>query len=469
METREAPPRTEIIDDRNDRNERGVAPPAPPADAVEAARGRRRPPAVVLVVAGILVIAALLFGIRYFAYATTHETTDDAKVDADTVTVTSKIGERVAQVLVDTNAPVAKGQVLIRLDDTDERARLQSALAARTAQAAQARAAQQNVDFASAQQSAQNQENAGGIAAARAQIANASANYQAAQEQIAAAKAAVAQTQAQFRVAQSQVPSARAGLLRADADLQRISSLVATGDVARAQLDAQRALQAQAQAQYQSALDGAAAAQTAVTQAQARYTAAIATANAAQAGIGAQQGQLTTAQGRLSESATPYRVSAQAAQADAARAQVGSLDAQVQTARDQLGYTVIRSPIDGYVGAKNVEIGATVAPGQSLLNIVPRSGLYITANYKETQLGKVHPGAEVDIKVDAYKGAVFRGKVDAIGPASQNTFSLVPAQNATGNFVKVTQRLPVRINVTEAPADKPLRVGMSVETSVRTK
>jgi membrane fusion protein (multidrug efflux system) len=103
------------------------------------------------------------------------------------------------------------------------------------------------------------------------------------------------------------------------------------------------------------------------------------------------------------------------------------------------------------------------------MTIVPTTGIYITANFKETQLGDVRVGQPVDIKVDAYKGVTFEGVVTAIAPASQNTFSLVPAQNATGNFVKVTQRLPVRITPRNLPKDKPLRVGMSVETSIAVK
>jgi membrane fusion protein (multidrug efflux system) len=364
---------------------------------------------------------------------------------------------------------VTKGQVLVELDAVDERSRLTAAVANRQAQLAQARAAQTNVELTTATQAAQNQQNSGEIASAQAAILNASASATSAQEQVAAAKAAVAQAQAQLRVAQSNVPSAREGLVRANADLNRTTALVRTGDLAQQTLDADRALQAQAQAQYRSAIDTVSAAETAVTQAQARYTAAIASANAAEAGIGSQRGQLTTAQGRYDESSTPFKIGAEEAQYAAAQAQVKSLDAQVRTAQDQLGYTVIRSPIDGYVGAKNIEIGATVAPGQSLLDIVPRYGTYITANYKETQLGKIRVGQDVDIKVDAYKGTTFHGKVQTIAPASQNTFSLVPAQNATGNFVKVTQRLPIRIIVTDPPAAMPLRVGMSVETYVDTK
>jgi membrane fusion protein (multidrug efflux system) len=427
---------------------------------------RRRQPVLVLVIGAIVVIAALIWGIRYLAYASTHQTTDDARVDADTVTISSKIEQRVAQILVDTDQPVRKGQIIIRFDDTDERAALQQAQAGLQAQRATARAAQENVSLTAAQVAAQATQGAGSVAAARSGIQNAAAQAQSAQQQADAARSAIGQAQAQLRVAQSQVPAARAALQRANLDLARYIALVRTGDIASQQLDAQRAAQAQAQSQYQAALDNVAAAQTGVAQAQARYTASLSTANAATAGIGAQQGQLETAQGRLTESDNPYRVSATQAQADAAFAQAGSLQAQVNAAQNRLDKTVLRAPIDGFVGAKNVAIGAAVAPGQSLMTLVPSRGIYITANYKETQLGMVRVGQPVDLKVDAYKGVDFHGHVAAIAPASQNTFSLVPAQNATGNFVKVTQRLPVRILVDDPPQGYPLRVGMSVETAI---
>jgi membrane fusion protein (multidrug efflux system) len=446
-----------------------VQPPAavPPSEAEVTTTKSRRPPLWAIVVGAIVLILVLIWGIRYLAYASSHQTTDDARVDADTVTIASKIQERVAQILVNTDQPVRKGQILIRLDDTDERAALRQAQASLQAQRATARASQENVALTQAQVAAQSTQGVGGVAAAQSLIRNAAAQTQSAQQQADAARSAIGQAEAQLRVAQSQVPAARAGLDRANADLARITALVRTGDIASQQLDAQRAAQAQAQSQYQAALDNVVAAQTGVAQATARYTSAVAAANAAAAGIGAQQGQLQTAQGRLSESANPYRVSTTKAQADAAYAQTGSLQAQVQAAQDRVSYTVLRSPIDGIVGAKNVEVGAAVQPGQSLMSIVPSSGLYVTANYKETQLGKVRVGETADLSVDAYKGVAFHGHVCAIAPASQNTFSLVPAQNATGNFVKVTQRIPVRICVDDAPSDKPLRVGMSVTTSVK--
>jgi membrane fusion protein (multidrug efflux system) len=430
---------------------------------------RKGPPVFVIIGGAIVLIAALIWGVFYLAYATTHETTDDARVDGDTVTVTSKIAERIQKLLVDTNDPVHVGQVLIQLDSQDERTRLDQAMAAVAAQQAQASAAEQNVALTREQQNAQSTQGTGGVKAAQAQVSNAQAMFEAAEQDATAARSAVAQAQAQARVAQAQVPSARAALDRANADFNRYTSLVRTGDISQQQLDAQRAAQAQAVAQYRAAIDQSTAAQNAVAQAEARLTAALAQATASSAGIGAQVGQLETAQGHLSESNAPSRVPASAAQANAAQAQAASAKAQAETARDQLSYTTIRSPIEGTVGAKNVEAGATVSPGQSLLELVPKNGLYITANYKETQLGSMKPGQDVDVSVDAYKGTKFHGQVESIGPASQNTFSLIPAQNATGNFVKVTQRLPVRIKIVDPPADKPLRVGMSVETSVKVK
>jgi membrane fusion protein (multidrug efflux system) len=465
VETRTESPRTS--------EGRGTPPPPPivndRGEDIKPPSSRRKPPVIAIVIGAIVLIAVLIWGIRFLAYATTHETTDDARVDADTVTITSKISERVSQILTDTNEPVHKGQVLIRLDDRDERTKFQQAQAAVAAQQAQARAARQNVALTSEQQNAQKSQGTGGVKAAQSQVTNAQALFQAQQQTADAAKSAIAGAQAQLRVAQAEVPSASAALARANADYERYSSLTRTGDASQQQLDAMRATQAQALSQYRAALDQVTSAQTNVAQAQARETSAIASATAAEAGIGAGEGQLETAQGRLVESAAPSRVPAIAAQANAAQAQVTSAAAQAQTARDQLNYTVIRSPIDGIVGAKNIEVGATVAPGQALLELVPQSGIYITANYKETQLTNMKVGQEVDVDVDAYKGTTFQGRVESIGPASQNTFSLIPAQNATGNFVKVTQRLPVRIAIVNAPADKPLRVGMSVETSVKVK
>ncbi len=258
-------------------------------------------------------------------------------------------------------------------------------------------------------------------------------------------------------------------MLKTQADLRRTQSLVATGDLAQAQLDAARANYQAAASAYRQAQANASASAADVGQAQQKLVAQQSTFNSSTAQVGVQQGSLVTAQGKLAESSTPSRIGAQQAQANAVAAQSGIYAAQLKTAQDQLSYTKIRSPIDGYVGAKNVEVGRTVQPGESLMTIIPSTGVYITANYKETQLGNMRPGQPVDVKVDAYKGVKFHGHVQTIAPAAQNKFSLVPAQNATGNFVKVTQRVPVRILFDNPDPKYPLRPGMSVEASVKVK
>lgn len=413
----------------------------------------------VLIVAGIIVALIVLFyAVRFIAYMTTHQSTDDAYVDADMVTITSKISERVAAINTDTNQHVTKGQLLIQLDDRDERARYNQALAAYNAQQATAAAAQSNLALTRQTVTAQTQQGQGGLSAAESGVTNA-------EQQVDVAKQAVVQAQSQLSAAKAAVPAANQALAQATANQKRTASLVSTGDLSQANLDAANATLKQMQAQYQEALDNVTVAQAAVSSAQQRV-------GAAESQVGVQQGQLTTAQGKLTENQLPERVSVQQAQTSAAQAQAKSLAAQLATARDQLSYTKIYSPIAGYVGQKSVDIGQQVSPGMALLTIVPLSGVYITANFKETQMAHITAGEHVDISVDAYPGVQFSGTVGAISPASQNSFALVPAQNATGNFVKVTQRIPVRIYVNSAskPLDQvPLRPGMSVVANVKIK
>ena len=437
-------------------------PPEKPASEEKQEKPRRRlPPAArtALIVVGVIVAILILFWlVRTIAYAMAHQSTDDAKVDADTVTVTSKINEHVSRIYVDTNQPVTQGQLLVQLDDRDERTRYQQALESVQAQEATAGAARENVRLTQATVQAQTQQGRGGITSAQSGISNA-------QLQVAVAQQGVDQARAQLSDAQASVPAAQAALDRATADFRRTQALVGSGDVAKANLDAARATLEAARAQYQAAQDNVAAARAGVDSAVSRVA-------AAQASVNTQQGQLVTAQGRLQESNSPYRVAAQQAQAAAAQAQVGSLQAQLRGAADQLSYTKIYAPISGYVGLKSVDIGQQVSPGMALLTIVPLNKVYVTANFKETQMGSIRPGQQVDISVDAYKGVRFSGHVATIAPASQNTFALVPAQNASGNFVKVTQRIPVRIYVDSASVplqNAPLRPGMSVVASVKVK
>jgi membrane fusion protein (multidrug efflux system) len=425
MDTREADQKQQTITERKP-NGPGLAPPVDVTTDPGEVRSRPRKRIVFAVVAVVVIAAAIVWGIPWLTFMLAHEGTDDAHVAADEVAVTSKIPERIDKILVDTNQQVRRGQLLIVLDNKDELARL--------------RAAQAQYDLAAANQRATTVQGQGGVSQANGAIANV-------QAQVPVAQAAVSQAAAQLRAAKAQVPAAQQAYNKAQADYSRVSSLVGTGDVASQQLDAVRAQSAGAAAQLRGAQDQVNVAQANVAAAQGRVT-------AAQAGVSEASGGLTTAQGKLSQASDPSQVEAAAA--------------QLYLAKQNLKYTRIYASTDGYVGQKSAEIGQTVGAGITLMTIVPHH-VYITANYKETQMGKMRVGQPVDIKVDAYKGVTFHGHVASINPASENTYALVPAQNASGNFVKVTQRIPVRIEVDNPPSDLPLRPGMSVEAYVRVK
>jgi membrane fusion protein (multidrug efflux system) len=459
----------------------GAIPVARPGASEGADAGAKSGPSpavrLILIVAGAIALLAIIaFGVKYIAYASAHESTDDATVDADEVQITSKIAERVDRILVNTNDIVKKGQLVIALDSVDESDRVEQAQAADAAARAQAKAADANVVLTRDTQNAENLQGEGAIAQARAAIDSASASAVATQQQIAVASAGADAMRAEYKSAQAGIPAAEQNLRKAAADLSRTQSLYSTGDESKAQLDAARATYEGARSQYAQARSNVASAYANYAQAIQKVTSQRSSADSSDAQIGVQQANLTTAQGKLQESSAPSRVLTQEAQAEATRAQIASTAAQLAVAKTNLSYTQIRSPINGYVGQKNVEIGQTVSPGESLMTLIPATGVYITANFKETQVGHMKVGQEVDISVDAYKGVNFVGHVDNLSPAAQNKFSLVPAQNATGNFVKVTQRLPVRILFDKVEGgdgktlgDYALRPGMSVETSVKVK
>ncbi len=425
MDTRELDQQKAVTERKSNGPGRAAADDSDDLDAGES-RGRPRKRLLFLIGAAVVIVLALVWGVPWLTYMLSHEGTDDAHVGADEVAVTSKIPERITQILVDTNQPVHRGQLLIVLDDKDELAKLRQARA--------------QYDLAMANQRATTEQGQGGVSQASGAIANVSA-------QVPAAQDLVAQATAQMHAAQAQVPAAQQAYAKAQADYNRVSSLVSTGDVASQQLDAVRAQSAGAAAQLRAAQDQVGVAEAAVAAAQARVA-------ASQAGVSEATGALTTARGKLAQASDP-------SQAEAAAA-------QLYLAKQALSYTHIYSPIDGYVGEKSAEVGQTIGAGITLMTIVPHR-IFITANYKETQMGKMRVGQKVDIKVDAYKGVTFHGHVASINPASENTYALVPAQNASGNFVKVTQRIPVRIEVDDPRSDMPLRPGMSVETYVNVK
>lgn len=224
-------------------------------------------------------------------------------------------------------------------------------------------------------------------------------------------------------VGEAQVTAARAQLTKAEADLARMKELAAKQIVSKSQLDA---------------------AQAAFDAARAQLVATERTVTAATSGIANAQAGVRLAQARLA--------AAQAARDNAAL---------------QLSYTTITAPVGGVVSRKQVEVGQLVQAGQTLMSIVADTGVFVTANVKETQLARIRPGQKVELEVDAYEGAVVQGEVESIASATGAKFALLPPDNATGNFTKVVQRVPVRIRITkDLGKDRPLRPGMSVLANV---
>lgn len=435
-----------------------------PRTPSHAATTTRRTGITVVIVLAVLTL--LFFTVRYMLYAHGHESTDDAQVDADIVVVTSKLAERVATIDVATNTLVKRGQILMRLDDRDERRRYDAAVANLHAIEATATAANQGVSLTNDQQRAQIEQSNGAVAQANATTASAVAQLRQAESEVAVAESGVVTAEAQLHAAESIVNGLHQTTLRAQADFERSLRLQRTGDASNAEVDTGRAAEATAASNEEQAEANVGVAAANLRAAMQKVQAQRDAAAAAQANVEAQRAAIQTAQGHYAEAASPFRLSTQRSNAASSVAQVVSAVAALRQAHDALNDTIIRSPIDGYVGQKSVELGAMLAPGQQVMTLIPLH-TYITANYKETQLALMHPGQRVDITVDTYPGHDFSGYVATLPPASETTYSLIPAQNASGNFVKVTQRLPVRIEVDQGlDREHPLRVGMSVETAV---
>ncbi len=379
---------------------------------------------VLLVIALVLVVG----GIFVWRYYSTHESTDDAQIDGDIYPISARIDGHVIAVEVENNEFVKKGTVLVRVDPTDYKVALERAQADYAMAQARAQASRVGVPITFVNSTT-------GISAAEARVEQAQAAIFASQKQYLAAQARVRQTQADYAKAKS--------------DLARYAQLVKKDEVS--------------QQQYDHALQTAEADSAAVTAAQSAASAAAQEVSLAKARLAQAQADL-----RASHNG-PQHVKVSRAEAAAAEAAVMIAKANLDQAQLNVDYTTIRAPVDGIVGKKSVEPGQNIGVGQDLMAVVPVAGLYVTANYKETELKDMRPGDPATIHVDAYDRN-YKGHVLNIAGATGEKFSLLPPENATGNYVKVVQRIPVKI-VFDPGEDKQhlLRIGMSVEPTVVTK
>jgi membrane fusion protein (multidrug efflux system) len=385
--------------------------------AIPARRIPRLRKLVLAALGAITFIGAVVVGVHYWLWSRAHEETDDAYVAGRVHAISSRIAGTVESVLVDDNQHVGPNQVLLRLDPRDCQVRLAHAQAALDIARRQAASAGTAVEFSSQSATAQTTEAEGGVHSAEAAIATAEAAVAEASAGISRARAAFAETEAKRH--------------QAELDYRRYSDLVAKDEVSRQQFD-------HARASYDIAIAGKNAAGEMVRQAEARLAQARETVGRARAQLVQSKGHALFARAAGTETIVRRR------QHEAAVAAIVQAESALDDARLQLSYTEVRSPVAGRVGRKSVEAGQRLQPGQPLLAIV-EDDLWVVANYKETQLTSMKPGQEVEITVDSFPDRTFRGSIDSLSPGTGAQFSLLPPDNATGNFTKVVQRVPVKI------------------------
>ena len=416
--------------------------------------GRKR--RIIIPVAIIIVLIGAIFGIRYLVYAAHHVSTDDAQISGDITTMSARVKGQIAAVYVSENQYVHKGDRLVKIDDRDYVVAVAQAQAALAQAIASDQAAQQGVPLQSALTAAQTEQAQAGVAQAGGQTA-------AARAQIAAANAGIMAAMHKVAAAQAQAQAAAATATKSQNDLKRATQLYAEGAIARSQWDAAKAASDSAVANQQAAMHDVEIAKAGVDQANQQAQSAQATLTQAQAGVAASNAQLLQAQ------TGNQTTNIKSAQAQTASAQVKAAQAALAAAQLQLSYANVTAPVDGYVSKKSVNVGDMVSVGQPMLAIASTTGLWVVANLKETQIDNVRVGQPVEIKVDAFPGRTFTGKVQSVSPATGATFSLIPPDNASGNFTKVVQRVAARATID--PSSDPehlLKQGLSVEISIDT-
>jgi len=448
-----------------------------PLDTVTPAPPRNGPRKRVIALMVFLVILVLagIGGTLYWRYARQFEETDDAFVDGNIVPVSPQIAGRISKVDVMENQDVAAGALLAEIDPTDFVTRVQQAQAEVEAAQARAETAVANVELVKADTAATTVQANAGVEAAQGAVASAQAGIDRAQAGVEQALATVRWAQAQVQSAQADVAAAQSEATRRAEDLKRYDAIDPRAMSQQAR-DAARSAAESAAAQLSAAQKRQAAADAQVAQEESKVAAAKADVAQAQSAWAQAKSRVSQAQGVLQTARTgPEQIATAEAQAKTARAAVSRAQADLQAAKQQLAYTKIYAPVAGRVTRKGVQPGQYVDAGRILLSIV-EGDVWVTANFKETQITRMHAGQTVEVKVDAYPGKVFEGTVESIQAGTGARFSLMPAENATGNFVKVVQRVPVKIvfdavggagGANGAATQQLLGPGMSVVPRVR--
>jgi len=387
------------------------------------------------------VLAIAVVGLLAFYH--NRVSTDDAQVDGHVVPIASKVYGTVAAVMIHDNEAVKEGQVLVRIDPRDYQARVDQAGAALALAEARARGAVVGVPLT---QETTDSTSSG----ADAQLAAAQANYDKAKFSYEK------DSTSEVALARANVATQQANNERAQADLARMKPLMEKGEIS--------------QQQYDAYLAGARMADSQLNAAKEKLNSAEKGAEIARESMLAAKAQVDQARAMVAQAMANHKqVSIHEADQASAEAAVATAQADLEAAKLQLSYATIIAPSDGVVTRKSVEAGQIIQPGQGLFTLIPLNDVWVTANFKETQLAKVRPGQKAEIEVDMY-GKTVTGRVDSIAGATGARLSLLPPENATGNYVKVVQRIPVKILLDPDSSDKAiLRPGMNVEATIITK
>lgn len=424
-----------------------------------------------IIIGAIVLIVLVIGGVSYWLYSRQYESTDDASIDADITQVSPKVSAYVQKVYVEGNQYVHKGDLLVELNPQDYQLRLEQAQAQLDNAKAQYQASLANVDLTKASTSAAQQQARSNVQTATSNVDQTRAAANARQAQVAQARRAVTTARANLNQTRAQVPKAESDVRLAQVEYERRSALFTRGDISRQSLDqALNAVQT-AQANLNAANRAVDAAQSRVDEAQAAAAAAEDTYRQALAQINVSQSQVGESQGRLADAnAGPERIAVTQSSTETAQAQITAAEAAIHQAQQDLEYTKIVAPEDGFVTRKTVEEGQLVQVGAPLMAISQSDDIWVVANFKETQLENMQVGQKVTIEVDAYPNKTFHGHVESFQAGTGSRFSLLPAENATGNFVKVVQRIPIKIVFDDKPEDvKLLAPGMSAVPTVKVR
>jgi membrane fusion protein (multidrug efflux system) len=389
-----------------------------------------------------LLVVAVVAAIPISAYYSARESTDDAQVDGDIVPISARITGTVVEILVRDNEAVKAGQPLVRLDPADYQVSLAQAQAALASAMANTLETGVNVPLTNIN--------------TRTLVTTSSSQTIEAQAAVASAQQGVDTARARLNSANSDLAGKQADLVKAQKDLVRLKELVDKDEISKQDYDAAVAAEQSGAADVESAKADAVAAQHQLDQAisdVAQAKAKLATATATQ---------------RQSEELRPKQQAVSEARHKQAEAQVKQSQANLDQAKLNMDYTLIKAPVDGVVSRRTAQIGLQVSPGQQVMALVPLENIWITANFKETQLKKMRVGQKVEFEVDTYGSSrKYRGHIDSVAAASGARFSLLPPENATGNYVKVVQRIPVKVILDQGEnQDHLLLPGMSVSPTV---